>query len=125
MKANSQQVYDALFGLSAELGYDTYNELPPPGTAYPFVYIGQITQTQRFNKTHIYPGFTAVVDIWGLSRKEVSEVAQDLLVEYQFLEVNHLAMTLDLNATNHWIAPWEQENDQQLWRAQLSLVYKD
>lgn len=76
-----QQIYDTLFKLSLELGYDTYNHLPSSGAKYPFVHIGEQFSDDQANKTSITGKVTQYVRIYGSNddRMLVTSMANNLV----------------------------------------------
>lgn len=50
-KAPDQIIYDAVFQVSQQLGYDTYMYLPPHEVAYPFVFLGEVFLEDRHTKS--------------------------------------------------------------------------
>lgn len=64
-------------GLEAR-GYDVYDGfLPPEGTAYPFVYLGDCRQTDDANKTDVFGNVYQTIHVWSntpWNRGTVSEM---------------------------------------------------
>lgn len=62
------------------LGYDVYDGfLPPEGTKYPFVYLGDSQQTDETNKTAIFGGVFQTIHIYSDAPKNRGTVSDMLL----------------------------------------------
>ena len=101
-----QIVFTELFRISHSLGFDTY-DYQPDGTAdYPFVHIGeQFAQTNRTNKTRVFPSTQITLHVWHNDRRQrgtVSGMLEQLEREaWQITEIKHLDVRL--NGTNKQI----------------------
>lgn len=61
-------------------GYDVYDGfLPPSGTPYPFVYIGDFQQIDDQNKTAVFGNVFATIHVWSNTPKNRGEVSKMLL----------------------------------------------
>lgn len=83
MKSPQQQVFDAIFRASLNLGYATYDHLPADGAAYPFVYIGEQFDQDRNTKTVVFGNVEQTVHIYGrhYDRRTVTDMMDALKVE--------------------------------------------
>lgn len=62
------------------LGYDVYDGyLPPEGTPYPFVYLGEFRQTDRDTKTHPYGNVYPMIHVWHNNPMERGTVSDMLM----------------------------------------------
>ena len=89
MKSPDQQIYDELFKISLKLGYDTYNYLPPEGTEYPFVFIGEQISTDTVNKTMVTGEVMQRIHVYGDKdkRRRVTNMMNNLI--YQIRKITH------------------------------------
>ncbi|MDH5017582.1 hypothetical protein [Limosilactobacillus fermentum] len=60
-----QELYDALYEASEQLGYDTYQFLPPAKTPYPFVVMGSMQSISSSLKTAIQDRVIITIHVWG------------------------------------------------------------
>ncbi|MEG1426053.1 MAG: hypothetical protein RSC76_00040 [Oscillospiraceae bacterium] len=61
-------------------GYAVYDGfLPPDGTPYPFVYLGDFRQTDNANKSAVFGHVYATIHVWSNSPKNRGTVSQMLL----------------------------------------------
>lgn len=68
-KSPEQEVFDAIFATCLRLGYRTFDYLPADGTAYPFVYVGEIFQQDRHTKSGLFGDIQATVHIYNDRKK--------------------------------------------------------
>lgn len=62
------------------LGYSVYDgALPPEGTPYPFVYLGDFQQTDDANKTAVFGNVYATLHVWHNNPKQRGTVSEMLL----------------------------------------------
>lgn len=76
LKSPQQQIFDAVFLLSLELGYHTYDFLPPSGAKYPFVYVGEQFNQDQQTKTSVYGRVQQTIHIYhdARNRRTVSDM---------------------------------------------------
>jgi len=81
MKSPDQQIYDEVFKISQRLGNDTYSYLPPSGTKYPFVFIGEQIENDVANKSTITGEVTQYIHIYDVKekRRRVTDIMNDLI----------------------------------------------
>ena len=61
------------------LGYDVYDgELPPKGTAYPFVYLGNSTQNDNTTKSGSIGTMSQMIHVWHSNVKKRGTVSEML-----------------------------------------------
>lgn len=87
-KSPQQQIFDAVFLLSLNLGYATYDFLPPKGAPYPFVYIGEQFDQDRNTKTSVYGRVQQTVHVYDTvrNRRAVSDMADAIKAECRKLK---------------------------------------
>lgn len=75
-----QDVYGYYLQLSKQLGYDTYDYLPPQSkkVKYPFVYIGNLEEIPSQTKTNLTGSVVLNIDCWGTPRQRliISEMVE-------------------------------------------------
>ena len=65
MNDPQQELFTAIKLAIEALGYDVYDGfLPPEGTAYPFVYLGDFRQSDSQNKTGICGAVYVTIHVW-------------------------------------------------------------
>jgi len=80
MKSPQQQIYDAVFKASLELGYKTLDYLPPHGESYPFVFVGEQFDQDRRTKLFIFGDVQQTVHIYHdyKKRRELTDMMNEL-----------------------------------------------
>jgi hypothetical protein len=68
-KSPEQEIFDAIYSTCLHLGYRTYDYLPPNGTQYPFVYIGEVFQQDRHTKSGLFGDIQVTVHIFNDRKK--------------------------------------------------------
>lgn len=75
-----QELFSKLKTEIESLGYDVYDGfLPPEGTPYPFVYIGDCQQTDDANKTAVFGNVYQTIHVWSNTPLNRGTVSQMLL----------------------------------------------
>lgn len=75
-----QELFTELLLKLKALGYDVYDGyLPPEGTSYPFVYIGDSQQTDDANKTAVFGNVYQTIHVWSNTPKKRGTVSTMLL----------------------------------------------
>jgi hypothetical protein len=82
IKSPQQAIFDAVFLASLQLGYDTYDFLPPKGAKYPFVYIGEQFDQDRATKSRIIGRVQQTIHIYAdvRSRRTMTDMMNALKV---------------------------------------------
>jgi hypothetical protein len=68
-KSPEQEIFDAIYSTCLNLGYRTYDYLPPNETQYPFVYIGEVFQQDRHTKSGLFGDIQVTVHIFNDRKK--------------------------------------------------------
>lgn len=86
-KSPQQQIFDAVFSLSLNLGYDTYDFLPPKNAKYPFVYVGEQFDQDRLTKSNIYGRVQQTIHVYHTvrNRRAVTDIMDRLRRECRAL----------------------------------------
>ncbi|MFR4251205.1 MAG: hypothetical protein ACLUR9_06035 [Christensenellales bacterium] len=75
-----QELFIALKLALEALGYDVYDGfLPPEGTDYPFVYMGDFQQIDDANKTAVFGNVIATIHVWSNTPKNRGTLSNMLL----------------------------------------------
>lgn len=75
-----QELFIALKLAFEALGYDVHDGfLPPEGTAYPFVYMGDFQQIDDANKTAVFGNVIATIHVWSNTPKNRGTLSNMLL----------------------------------------------
>ena len=103
IKQPDQQFYDACYQKSLDNHYNTYPIKPLEDIPYPFVEFGEVLLIPRATKTAILGIVSLTLHVWGegSKRKQVSDIANNLLMELKGIK------TTD---TLRWLVPLNQCN---------------
>ena len=95
-----QELFCALKQKIESLGYDVYDGvLPPSGTDYPFVYLGDFQQIDDIgNKTTVFGSVAATVHIWSNTPKNRGTVSS------MQLAIKEVCYALKETSNFHWWA---------------------
>ncbi|HAM79600.1 hypothetical protein [Ornithinibacillus bavariensis] len=90
-KSPDQAIHDALFAISLQLGYSTYNYLPGKESTYPFVFIGEVFEQSRSTKSHLFGDYQVTIHIYAddpqRDRKTVSTMQNN--IKNAFYQLKH------------------------------------
>ncbi|WP_339236899.1 hypothetical protein [Oceanobacillus sp. FSL W7-1281] len=111
-KTPDQSIYDAIYKISMQLGYDTFNYLPDGKAPYPFVYVGETFNTSRRTKFNRFGDYVVRVHVYAnqpeRNRKTVTEMRNAIenafyrlkrTDGYQVLNHNTTGQVMDDNST--------------------------
>lgn len=74
-----QELFSKLKIEIESLGYDVYDGfLPPEGTPYPFVYLGDMTQTDDTNKSAVLGNVFQTMHVWSITPRNRGTVSKML-----------------------------------------------
>jgi hypothetical protein len=80
MNDPQQELFSKLKKEIESLGYDVYDGfLPPDGTPYPFVYLGDCQQTDDANKSAVFGNVYQTIHVWSNTPLNRGTVSQMLL----------------------------------------------
>ena len=75
-----QELFTKLIQTIKALGYSVYDgELPPEGTPYPFVYLGDNTQSDKANKSAVFGTIYQTIHVWHNTPTKRGTVSNMLL----------------------------------------------
>lgn len=75
-----QEIFSKLLTEIKALGYDVYDGyLPPDGTPYPFVYLGDFRQSDKANKTAVFGTVYGTIHVWSNTPKNRGTVSKMML----------------------------------------------
>jgi len=119
----SQLIYDELFKISQELGYDTYDFLPPENTSYPFVVVQSTQLRVNPTKTLLLGDIDVYIDIYGdeSSRREVANIGTNLIVAASRISLNGIK---PLSGVTDYSIIQDQSTAVPLWHGRLFLSFK-
>lgn len=82
MKSPQQQIFDKVFMESMNLGYSTFDFLPPDNQNLPFVYIGEQFDQDRRTKGLLYADVQQTLHVYGdyRKRRQVTDMVDSLKV---------------------------------------------
>ena len=97
-----QELFTELVQSIRKLGFAVYDGfLPPEGTAYPFVYIADVTQTDTDTKNGTYGRVHPVIHVWHNNPKQrgtVSDMLAQIKQVYRSINTkNHSWQALNIN----------------------------
>lgn len=95
MKDHNQELFDSIFQKSVDLGYDTYDYLPPKETKYPFVHIGEVGIRAIPRKDIWFGTANVTIHIWHdrYHRKDISKMMDNLIKNLR--QVKHFTIKPD------------------------------
>ncbi len=92
-----QELFTELLLSIKALGYSVYDgELPPEGTAYPFVYLADSQQVDDANKSAVFGNAYQTIHVWSNTPKNRGTVSAMLL------SIKRMCRKLDHTANFSW-----------------------
>lgn len=78
-----QQLFNAIFSICLELGYDTFDHLPPEHQTLPFVHIGEQFSQDRMTKRFLFGDVQQTINIYHnvKGRPELTSMVLELKQE--------------------------------------------
>ncbi|HLT85875.1 MAG TPA: hypothetical protein VKZ62_00065 [Georgenia sp.] len=88
LKSPQQQIYDAVFLISTNLGYATFDYLPANQVAYPFVFVGEQSDQDLRTKSGLYGNVQQTIHIYHSyrRRRELTNMMNALKLECRKLK---------------------------------------
>ena len=92
----THSIFRAIYGIAQTIG-DTYDYLPGPKTPYPFIYIGELFNTDN-SRSDLNGNMTQTIHIYGklTERKRIMELEtqlHDALIKLREAYGYHISMT--------------------------------
>lgn len=86
-----QELFIKIKTVIESLGYAVYDGvLPPDGTAYPFVYLGDVQQIDEANKTAVFGRVLPTIHVWSNTPRNRGTVSKILLdVKTALRKISH------------------------------------
>lgn len=86
-----QELFTKILKDLKTLGFDVYDGfLPPEGTPYPFVYLGEVQQTDDPNKTAVFGNVSVTIHVWHNNPKQRGTVSDmQLKIKKACRSMNH------------------------------------
>lgn len=86
-----QEIFTAIKLALEDMGYDVYDGfLPPEGTPYPFIYLGNSQQIDDSNKNAVFGNVYQTIHVWHSNPKQRGTVSKMLLdIKTSCREINH------------------------------------
>lgn len=83
MKEPDQQLFDEIFSRLSDKGLSVFDFLPPLGTKYPFIVMGDTHTIPTPTKSKLYGMCTTTIHVWGddSDRKKVSDLIANITFE--------------------------------------------
>ncbi|MDD3338433.1 MAG: DUF3168 domain-containing protein [Lachnospiraceae bacterium] len=92
-----QELFTKLLLDIKALGYDVYDGgLPPDGTPYPFIYLGDSQQTDDANKSAVFGNVYQTIHVWHNGPKQRGKVSSMLL------EIKQVCRRIEHTANFAW-----------------------
>ena len=96
-KDPQQELFSMLLLSISSKGYDVYDGyLPPENTPYPFVYMGDMQQTDDANKTAVFGNVYQTIHVW--SNKPQNRGALSKIM----LEIKNICRNIDKTRNFSW-----------------------
>ena len=97
MNDPQQELFTRLLLDLKSKGYDVYDDvMPPDGTPYPFIYLGDCNQTDDANKTAVFGNVHQTIHVWSNNPKNRGTVSKILL------EIKNVCRLLEHTENFNW-----------------------
>ncbi len=92
-----QELFSMLLLSISNKGYDVYDEfLPPENTPYPFVYMGDMQQTDDANKTAVFGNVYQTIHVWSNKPQNRGDLSTMLL------EIKNICRNVEKTEHFYW-----------------------
>ena len=92
-----QELFSELIERIRAAGYDVYDgTLPPEGTAYPFVYMGDCQQTDRNTKSAVIGNVYLTIHVWS------NDPRQRGTLSGMMFEIKKICRALEITPSYSW-----------------------
>ena len=92
-----QEIFSRLHSDISIKGYDVYDgHLPPENTPYPFVYMGDMQQTDDANKTAVFGNVYQTIHVWSNKPQNRGDLSK------MMLEIKNICRNIDKTRNFSW-----------------------
>ena len=92
-----QEIFSRLHSDISSKGYDVYDGcLPPENTPYPFVYMGDMQQTDDANKTAVFGNVYQTIHVWSNKPQNRGDLSKIML------EIKNICRNIDKTRNFSW-----------------------
>lgn len=91
-----QELYTALLVAFRSRGYEVYDVLPPEGTPYPFIYLGNARQSDSQTKTSVHGTVYQTIHVWHNDPRRRGELSSIML------DIKRICRELEHTANFDW-----------------------
>ena len=92
-----QEIFSRLYFDISSKGYDVYDGyLPPENTPYPFVYMGDMQQTDDANKTAVFGNVYQTIHVWSNKPQNRGDLSKIML------EIKNICRNIDKTRNFSW-----------------------
>ena len=92
-----QEIFSRLHSDISGKGYDVYDGcLPPENTPYPFVYMGDMQQTDDANKTAVFGNVYQTIHVWSNKPQNRGDLSK------MTLEIKNICRNIDKTRNFSW-----------------------
>lgn len=96
-KDPQQELFSMLLLSISNKGYDVYyGFLPPENTQYPFVYMGDMQQTDDANKTAVFGNVYQTIHVWSNKPQNRGDLSK------MMLEIKNICRNIDKTRNFSW-----------------------
>lgn len=93
-----QEIFSRLYSDISSKGYDVYDGcLPPENTPYPFVYMGDMQQTDDANKTAVFGNVYQTIHVWSNKPQNRGDLSKIML------EIKNICRNIDKTRNFSWL----------------------